>query len=51
MEQNQASALLIEMIEVAAKRVAFSRVEINAIQEALSVIKKPVEENKLEVVE
>lgn len=43
-EQNQASALLVEMIQVAAQRGAFSRIEVNAINEALNKLKKPVAE-------
>lgn len=48
-EQNQASALLVEMIQVAAQRGVFSRIEVNAINDALSKLKKP--ERELEVVE
>jgi len=49
-EQNQALGLLVEMLEVASKRGAFSRIETIAIQDAINKLQKPVEQ-KLEVVE
>lgn len=42
MTTQEASSLILEMLQEASKRGVFSRIELKAIQEAVDIVQKPL---------